>query len=51
MTGLRQSDRVALFSTYEHATPQGRRRRSLECARVVRFPEACVGSEKIAKYG
>ena len=46
---MAQSERVALFVTYGHATLQERRRRLLECANEVRFPVACVGSEKIVK--
>ena len=50
LTRAARSERVALFSTYEHETPQGYRGRLLEYEDVVRFPEACVGSEKFAKY-
>jgi len=41
---------VALFITPERATAQGRRGRVQEYAHAVRFPEACVSSEKFAKY-
>jgi len=44
-----RSERVALFVTYEHATVHRRRGRLLVCADEVRFPEACVDSEKITK--
>jgi len=44
-----QSERVALFITYRHATVQGHRGGLPECAYEVRFPGACVGSEKIVK--
>ena len=47
---IQRNERVALFIAYERETAQGRRGRLLECAHIVCFPLACVGSEKIAKY-
>jgi len=50
LAGFEQSERVGLFITSERATLQECKGRLLEYAHVVHFPEACVGSEKIAIY-
>src|ERR1700733_3966486 len=47
--GLGRSERVAQIIAFEPVTLQERRGRLLECAHEVFLPNACVGSEKIAK--